>query len=231
MPWARSRSSWMVSFTASPSASSISAAASGSSARMSLVRRRFTASATRCCCAPSWRLRSILRRSASPVATMRAREVRRSSLARFRFSRLSCSAESSWTLWSASPTWRASSVRTRSSSSVKWSPSAARSITSRPSSSPECDAGATRSCDGGRSSRRAGSHTSSHALPVTPARVTTGCSSGPRCSGGGGAVGHRHRQLEASRACRSRSRPGAARAPCGATRPAGAAARPSGSIG
>ena len=32
---------------------------------------------------------------------------------------------------------------------------------------------------GARSSRSAGSHTSSQALPVTPARVTTGCSCGP----------------------------------------------------
>ena len=46
-----------------------------------------------------------------------------------------------------------------------------------------------------------------------------------------GAVGHGHGQLEAVGRARSRSRPGAARAPCGATRPAGGAARPSGSTG
>ena len=46
--------------------------------RESRARPTLMLSATRCCCAPSWRSRSIFRRSASPVATMRARVARSS---------------------------------------------------------------------------------------------------------------------------------------------------------
>ena len=54
----------------------------------------------------------------------------------------------------------------------------------------------------GRGPRAApGSHTSSQALPVTPARVTTGCSSAPSTSGGAVAVGHRRRPARAGPAC------------------------------
>ena len=70
---------------------------------MSLARRRFTASATRCCCAPSWRLRSTRRRSASPLATILARDSRRASACLRTSSRVVCSAVSSWELWSAKP--------------------------------------------------------------------------------------------------------------------------------
>ncbi len=58
----------------------IASASAGSSSTASLARRSLTASATRCCCAPSCRLRSSLRRSASPAATMRARDCCSSSL-------------------------------------------------------------------------------------------------------------------------------------------------------
>ena len=44
-------------------------------------------SAIKCCCAPSWRSRSILRRSASPVATMRARVARSSVVRRLELGR------------------------------------------------------------------------------------------------------------------------------------------------
>ena len=107
-----------------PSSSSISAAPLGVVRRpCRSARRRFTARATRCCWAPSWRLRSILRRSASPVATMRARDACSSSACGAARRGVACSAESSCTLCRARPTWRASSVSTRSSSSVKASPS------------------------------------------------------------------------------------------------------------
>ena len=43
-----------------------------------------------------------------------------------------------------------------------------------------------------------GSHTSSQALPVTPARVTTGCSSAPSTSGGADRSGTDTGQLEAT---------------------------------
>ena len=173
MPWARSRSSWIVSFTSAASASSISDAVAGSSERRSFASRRFTASATRCCCAPSCKLRSILRRSASAVATMRAREARSSSAWRRTSSRLAWSAESSCMLCNASPTWRANSVSTRSSSSLNMSPSPGRSTTISPRSSPEWLMGAIRSCAPSRPATRAGSHTDAHAVPETPARATT----------------------------------------------------------
>ena len=64
----------MVSWTSPASWSSISMPASWSSTMMSLASRRLTANATRCCCAPSCRLRSTRRRSASPLATTLARD-------------------------------------------------------------------------------------------------------------------------------------------------------------
>ena len=76
MPWASDRSSAMASCTSPRTSSIIASAPSGSSPTASPARRSLTASATRCCWAPSWRLRSSLRRSASPAATMRAREAR-----------------------------------------------------------------------------------------------------------------------------------------------------------
>ena len=53
-----------------------------------------------------------------------------------------------------------------------------RSTTISPSSSPAWLTGATRICSLSRPSSRAGSHTDAHAVPDTPARVTTGRSRG-----------------------------------------------------
>ena len=110
---------------------------------MSRARRRFTAIATRCCCAPSCRLRSTRRRSASPLATMRARDWRSSSACLRSSSSVVCSAVSSRALCTARPTCRASSVSTRSSSSENASAVAARSAMISPSSSPAWLTGAT----------------------------------------------------------------------------------------
>ncbi len=71
MPWASARSSAIAAWTSPLISSIIAIASAGSSSTASRARRSFTASATRCCWAPSWRLRSSLRRSASPAATMR----------------------------------------------------------------------------------------------------------------------------------------------------------------
>ena len=75
--------------------------------------------------------------------------------------------------------WRASSVSTRSSSSVNASASAGRSTTSRPSSSPAWLTGATPIWARARPSSSAGSQMEAQALPDTPARVTTGRSRSP----------------------------------------------------
>ena len=73
MPRARSRSSFSARFASSPAwRTSSTAAGSPSSARCSAIRR-FSASATSRCCAPSWRSRSMRRRSASAAAMMRER--------------------------------------------------------------------------------------------------------------------------------------------------------------
>ena len=149
-------------------------AASGSSAMMSLARRRLTASATRCCCAPSCRLRSTRRRSASPLATMRARDSRSSSACLRSSSSVVCSAVSSCELWNARPTCRASSVSTRSSSSENASAVGGPLDDDQPSSSPAWLTGATRTCASSRPSSTPGSQTDAQALPETPARVTTG---------------------------------------------------------
>ena len=117
MPWASSRNSWIVSWTSPASWSSISRPASGSSTMMSLASRRFTASATRCCWAPSCRFRSTRRRSASPLATILALDSRNASACLRTSSRVVWSAVSSCELCRARPTWRARSASTRSSSS------------------------------------------------------------------------------------------------------------------
>ena len=57
---------------------------SGSVATRDSARRRETDSATRRCCAPSWRLRSSTRRASSAASMMRAREARISSSWRLR---------------------------------------------------------------------------------------------------------------------------------------------------
>ena len=74
-PCARSRSSSRISSSSLPTSASRRATwgSASSPARPTLMRR-----ATRCCCAPSWRSRSILRRSESPADTMRARVARNS---------------------------------------------------------------------------------------------------------------------------------------------------------
>ncbi len=146
MPCASSRSSWMVSWTSPASWSSISMPASGSSTMMSLASRRLTASATRCCCAPSWRLRSTRRRSASPLATILARDSRSASACLRTSSSVVCSAVSSWELWRASPTCRARSVEHPVVVLGERVAIDGRSTTMRPSSSPPWLIGATRTC-------------------------------------------------------------------------------------
>ena len=113
---------------------------------------------------------------------MRAREAWSSSACRRTSSSDSWRAESSSTLCRARATWRASSVSIVSSSVVNWSPPGGRTATIKPSTWPECVVGATRRIESRRPSNIAGSHTSSHAVPVTPARATTNCSSWFRAS-------------------------------------------------
>ena len=132
----------------------------------------FTASATRCCCAPSCRLRSIWRRDWSAAATMRgagraqlvvARRAGRRARPAARSRAASCAARGA--------TWRASSVSTRSSSSVNGASPALRArSTMSPSSSPECASGATRSVRPSCAASSVGSQTCSHALPGHVAR-------------------------------------------------------------
>ena len=81
-------------------------------ARPSPRARRGAAARRRAGCARS------RRRDSSAAVTMRRREAWSCSLRSRRVSRLAWSAESSWTLCRASATWRASSVSTRSDSSV-----------------------------------------------------------------------------------------------------------------
>ncbi|CAN5416396.1 hypothetical protein BH18ACT1_BH18ACT1_02620 [soil metagenome] len=83
-----------MSRTLSPSCSIITTALSGSSVTRSRARLRCTERATRCCWAPSWRLRSILRRSWSALATMRARETCSSTAWARTSSSVACRAES-----------------------------------------------------------------------------------------------------------------------------------------
>ena len=196
MPWASARSSWMASWRLPLISSIMAMASSGSSSTASRVRRSFTASATRCCWAPSCRLRSSLRRSASPAATMRARDCCSSSLRTCSSSRLACSAASSCTLCRARATWRASSVSTRSSDSVNASPSRRRVTTMKPSSSPAWATGARRIAAEPSGPTMAGTQMSSHVPPLTPARATTADSLAPIEIGGGLAVGHAGGQLE-----------------------------------
>ena len=193
---------------------------------MSLASRRLTASATRCCWAPSCRFRSTRRRSASPLATMRARDSRSSSACLRSSSRVVCSAESSWALWKARPTCRASSVSTRSSSSEKVSAAAGRSTTISPSSSPAWLTGATRSWlvlaaveQRGQPDRDPG--VAGHAGPGHDRTFPVGDHDRPR-------PGVRHRDRPLQHVARSRCRPRRWSAPwsCAATRPAAAAARP-----
>ena len=74
MPCARLRSSCTASWRSRPIWSSIVLACSGSVSAIWRASRTPTASATRCCCAPSCRSRSMRRRSVSVASTMRARE-------------------------------------------------------------------------------------------------------------------------------------------------------------
>ena len=80
MPCASERSSVIASWRLARTSSIIASASAGSSTTASFASRSLTASDTRCCCAPSCRLRSSLRRSASPAATIRTRDARNSSL-------------------------------------------------------------------------------------------------------------------------------------------------------
>ena len=234
MPWARSRSSWIVSFTASPSVVEHLGGASRGRRRGcpwpaagSRRGRRGAAARRRGGCARScgarrrrWRRCGHGRRAAPRWRAAGS-------------SRLSCSAESSCTLCRARPTWRASSVSTRSSSSVKWSPSAGRSTTMQAEQLARVATRARRAAATSSGPRAApGSHTSSHALPddagpgddrAAP-RGRARAASAPR-SGTDTASSRRP-----GRAGPDLGRAGAP-ASCAATRPAGAAARPSGSTG
>ncbi len=145
MPCASSRSSRMVVCTSERSVSSIGTSVPVSpSSASSRASPSLTASATRCCCAPSCRLRSIARRDVSAAFTMRRRDACSSRLRSASCSSDACSAESSRTLCNASPSCRASSTSARSSSVVNAGASAGRCTTIKPSSSPRCAMGAMR---------------------------------------------------------------------------------------
>ena len=182
----------------SPSWSRISSDASGSLSASFRAKRTLTASATRCCCAPSCRLRSIWRRAASEAATMRARD--------------SCSS-SAW--------WRSSSSDSLEGGVeldvVQRQPDLAgqlgqhRVVVDRElvgvggphrHDQPEHVArvgGRGHPQDGGsRPCNSAGQPNLSQAVPVTPARATTDSSSWGHIERDHGDVGHRHRPLEAA---------------------------------
>ncbi len=95
MPRARSRRSSSAVWISASICVSISAALAGSRAVRSRASRVFTDSATSCCCAPSWMLRSSRRRSWSCAVTSRRCEARSSSTRRtFRRTRPACDARS-----------------------------------------------------------------------------------------------------------------------------------------
>ena len=73
----------------------ISRAFIGSRSAICSSKRSFTVSATSCCCAPSWMLRSRRLRSSSCALTSRCRDARSSSISRtFRSTRPACEARS-----------------------------------------------------------------------------------------------------------------------------------------
>ena len=76
MPRASSRSSSSASRELARAPGELRAARGGIALELRLDQAQASASETRRCCAPSWRLRSRRRRSASPASTMRARERR-----------------------------------------------------------------------------------------------------------------------------------------------------------
>ena len=76
--------------TSRPISSRSAFAAAGSSSASLRASWRLTASAIRCCCGPSWRSRSIARRSASAARTSRSRDARSSSTSRRSRSSDSC---------------------------------------------------------------------------------------------------------------------------------------------
>ena len=95
MPRARSRRSSSVFWISASICVSISAASAGSRGVRSRASRVFTDSATSCCCAPSWMLRSSRRRSWSCAVTSRRCEARSSSTRRtLRRTRPACDARS-----------------------------------------------------------------------------------------------------------------------------------------
>ena len=143
MPLDRATRVSIVSSAARAWARSWAVARTGALVARVWASRRLTASATRCCCAPSWMSRSSRRRSSSWVWTSRSREAR-SSAAR------SASSASRWAssarsraLRSASPAWAARPANSRSSTGVSAdrSPSWRRST---PSSSPPWRTGRAR---------------------------------------------------------------------------------------
>ena len=196
MPWARARSCWTASPMSRASWSSSSREPSGSLSASWRARRRLTASATRCCCAPSWRSRSILRRAASAAATMRALEACSSDAWWRTWSRLSWRAESSSTLCRARPTWRPSSVIIVSSSTLNWSASGGRTATRSPSTWPEWVAEATRTTACSRPARSVGSQICTQAVPdgAGPGHYRLLLLGQLQLDDGG--VGDRHRALE-----------------------------------
>ncbi len=142
-------------------------ARSGSRSLNCSSSRTLTASATRCCCAPSCRLRSMRRRSASAAATNRPRDACNSAACPRSCSRESCSDESRCAFFSATPSSRANSSRVTSTSAARLSPLRARSATTRPKSCPLLLTGAIRRVAWPRPSDKAGSHTLTHAALET----------------------------------------------------------------
>ena len=197
MPWARLRSSATASRAprSSSSSSSRSGESGGSPSRSS---RSPTASATRCCWAPSCRSRSIRRRSAVAAATIRDRDACSSALLLRRSTRVAWSASSNARLRSSIASLPATAASARSSAPVNAAASAARSITTSPSTRLPSTAGAKRICGGsgvGGTSR--GTHIRSQPGPATPTLASrprsaaeSGIAGGAPSSGAGTIVAH-----------------------------------------
>ena len=234
MPCARLRSSATAS-RAPPSSSSSSSRSGESAGRPSRSSRSPTASATRCCWAPSCRSRSIRRRSAVAAATIRARDACSSALLVRRSTRVAWSASSRARLRSSIASLPATAASARSSAPVNAAASAARSITTSASTRLPSTAGAKRICGGSG----VGGHQprQPHPQPAGPGHADAGEQA---------ALGRRERDRRAGRRRAGRARssrtPGRPRPACPAgpsrsarstaasrgasTRPAAAAARP-----
>ena len=151
--------------------------------------RRFTASATRCCWAPSCRSRSICRRSASRGRDDPARGTPAAPrCACRRSSRVACSASSSARLRSSIASLPATAASARSSAPVNGG-GVRRRVRSPPAPSTRLPstAGAKRICGGSRASGAParGSHIRSQPGPATPTRASRPRSAASSGSGTG----------------------------------------------